>query len=346
LTTRWTIRIFLFIITGVVLINACRKHDDKKGPTLLTFIVPPGFPQPVYNFSTNPLTEEGFELGKKLFYDGRLSKDGNFACASCHQQFAAFANFDHDLSHGFNNQFTTRNSPGLFNLAWHREMHWDGGINHIEVQPLAPITAANEMAEEINSVLQKLQADSLYPSLFDRAFGDQQITSQRMLQAIAQFVGSMVSYNSKYDKVKRGEASYNDAERNGYEIFQAKCAGCHAEPLFTDLSFRNTGIPLKPGLNDIGRMRITGKKEDSLKFKVPSLRNIFQTFPYGHDGRFPSVMTMLNHYSDGVQDGPSVDPLVKNRIPLSAVDKFYLSQFLFTLTDSVFLKDKRFAQPE
>jgi cytochrome c peroxidase len=347
LTTRWTIRLLVFIACGAVMINACRKSgNDRKGTTPLSLTIPAGFPQPAYTFATNPLTEEGFQLGRRLFYDGRLSKDGNFPCASCHQQFAAFANFDHDLSHGFNNQFTTRNSPGLFNMAWHKEMHWDGGINHIEVQPLAPITAPNEMAETVATVVKKLEADSLYPSMFDAAFGDRQITSQRMLFALTQFVGSIVSYNSKYDKMKRGEAVFNDAEKNGYAIFQARCASCHAEPLFTDLSFRNTGIPLKTGLDDIGRMRITNKKEDSLKFKVPSLRNVYLTFPYGHDGRFPSVLSMLNHYSDGVQPGPNVDPLVANRIPLSNVDKFYLTQFLITLTDSVLISDKRFSQPD
>ena len=346
-TTRWTIRIFLLVATCVVLINACKKSDtEKKGPTPITFKIPAGFPEPVYKFSGNPLTEEGFELGRKLFYDGLLSKDGNFPCASCHQQFAAFANFDHDLSHGFDNQFTTRNAPALMNLAWHKEMHWDGGINNIEVQPLAPITAPNEMAEDINTVILKLQSDSLYPSLFKSAFGDETINSQRMLFAIAQFVGSMVSAESKYDKVKKGQAVFTDPEQQGYQLFQLKCGSCHTEPLFTDLSFRNTGLPRDPGLNDIGRMRITNKKEDSLKFKVPSLRNVMITFPYAHDGRFASVRNMMDHYSDGVQDGPTVDPLVKNKIPLSALDKFYLTQFLYTLTDSAFLKDKRFSQPE
>lgn len=346
MTSRWTIIISLFLTASVVLINACKKSDNNKGPRPITFVVPPGFPEPVYAFKNNPLTEEGFELGKKLFYDGRLSKDGNFPCASCHQQFAAFANFDHDLSHGFNNQFTTRNAPGLFNMVWHKEMHWDGGINNIEVQPLAPITAPNEMAEDLNTVLQKLQKDSLYPSLFKSAFGDETINSQRMLFAIAQFVGSMVSADSKYDKMKKGQAVFNDAEKNGYQLFQAKCAGCHVEPLFTDFSFRNTGLPLASDLKDIGRMRITNKKEDSLKFKVPSLRNVMISFPYGHDGRFYSVRNVLDHYSDGVQDGPTVDPLVKNKIPLTAIDKFYLTQFLYTLTDSAFLNNKRFAQPD
>lgn len=345
MVTRCTISIALLLFVGVAIIAACNKSgNDAAAARPLTFTIPEGFPPPVYTFQNNPLTEQGFELGKKLFYDGRLSRDGNFPCASCHQQFAAFANFDHNLSHGFNNQFTFRNAPALQNLAWGKEMHWDGGINNIEVQPLAPITAPNEMAEDVAVVIQKLQKDSLYPKMFRAAFGDETINSQRMLLAITQFVASLVSANSKYDKVKKGQAVYTDAEQKGYDIFQSKCTGCHQEPLLTDLSFRNTGLPLDPYLKDIGRMRITSKKEDSLKFKVPSLRNVMLTFPYGHDGRFASVRGMLDHYSDGVQVSANVDPLVKNKIPLSNVDKFYLIQFFYTLTDSTFLKDPRFAQ--
>ena len=129
--------------------------DEEKIPQPITLEIPKGWPQPVDIFSSNPLTEEGFQLGRKLFYDGRLSKDGNFSCASCHQQFAAFATFDHDFSHGFEDQFTIRNAPALQNLAWVPLYHTDGGINHIEVQALSPLTAPNEMAEEIDSVLQK-----------------------------------------------------------------------------------------------------------------------------------------------------------------------------------------------
>lgn len=324
---------------------SCKKSGEgTTAPTPITFVVPDGFPAPKYDFSKNPLTEQGFQLGRRLFYDGRLSKDGNFPCGSCHQQFAAFANFDHSLSHGFNNQFTTRNSPALQNLVWHSEMHWDGGINNIEVQPLAPITAPNEMAEDINSVINKLKADSLYPTMFRKAFGDETINSQRMLFALTQFMGSMVSADSKYDRYKKGSASFNDAEKNGYQIFQNKCSTCHTEPLFTDFSYRNTGIPLDPFIKDMGRMRITNNPQDSLKFKVPSLRNVAITFPYGHDGRFAAIRSMLDHYSDGVRSGPTVDPLVKNKIPLSALEKFYLIQFLNTLTDSSFLQNPRFSE--
>jgi len=335
------------LFLGCLLVNACKKSGSgNSGPHPLTFSTPAGFPAPQYTFTGNPLTQEGFELGRKLFYDGRLSKDGNFPCASCHQQFAAFATYDHPLSHGFNNQFTFRNAPGLFNLAWNKEMHWDGGITNIEVQPLAPLTAPNEMAENVNNVISKLQQDDTYKKMFRAAFGSDTINSQRMLLAITQFVNSLVSANSKYDKVKQGMAGFTQTEQNGYALFQSKCTGCHPEPLFTDHSFRNTGIPVDPYINDFGRMRITNKKEDSLKFKVPSLRNLALTFPYGHDGRFSSITSVLDHYSTGVQNSATLDPLLKNKIPLTNAEKFYVLEFLKTLTDSTFINDSRFAQPE
>lgn len=345
MTLRWTIRISTLLLLGSFIIYACSKKDTAPATTPLSFTVPEGFPSPVYDFSTNPLTEEGFQLGKKLFYDGKLSKDGNFPCASCHQQFAGFATFDHDLSHGFNNQFTTRNAPGIFNMAWQKELHWDGGVNNLEVQPLSPITAPNEMAEDIATVVKKLEADSTYPEMFRKAFGDRSINSQRILKAIAQFVGTIVSDDSKYDRVRKGTASFTDAEAMGYSIFKAKkCTSCHVEPLLTDNSYRNIGMALNPTINDLGRMRITGKSTDSLKFKVPSLRNVMLTFPYGHDGRFYSVKNVLDHYSDGVIKSATTDSLVANKIALTALDKFYLTQFFYTLTDSTLLKNKRFSE--
>jgi len=346
LTTRWTILIAAAFFLMTITVNACKKNGgDRAGTTPLSFVTPAGFPEPVYKFSSNPLTQEGFDLGRKLFYDGRLSKDGNFPCASCHQQFAGFATLDHDLSHGFNNQFTTRNAPGLFNLVWHKEMHWDGGINNLEVQPLAPITAPNEMAEDINTVVNKLKQDEDYKRMFAAAFGDNEINSQRMLLSLTQFMAMMVTSNSKYDKMKRGEVAFNTNEQKGYQIFQVKCASCHREPLFTDFSFRNTGITLNPTIRDYGRMRITNRSQDSLKFKVPSLRNVYLTYPYGHDGRFTSIGSMLDHYSSGVQKSATLDPLLANGISINFDERYYLVQFFGTLTDSVFINDKRFSQP-
>lgn len=337
----------ILIVLSIALagMEACNKKEGTSPVTHpLTLTVPEGWPAPGDAFANNPLTQEGFDLGKKLFYDGRLSKDGNFPCASCHQQFAGFATFDHALSHGFNNQFTVRNAPGLFNLAWHKEFHWDGGINHLEVQPLAPLTAPNEMAETVENVITKLKTDASYRSMFAAAFGSEEINSQKMLRALAQFMGMMVSANSKYDKVQRGQASFTDAEQRGYTVFRAKCSTCHKEPLFTDLSYRNTGLPMDAELKDLGRMRITKLSSDSLKFKVPSLRNVMLTAPYGHDGRFFSVGAVIDHYRFNVVNGPTTDPIVKNKISLDIFEKNDLIIFLRTLSDSSFIANKRFSQ--
>lgn len=349
------IRVILFfcftVLLSAILISACKKNDvpvdnGPYNPTFINFTVPAGWPAPPADiFANNPLTEEGFQLGKKLFYDGKLSKDGNFPCASCHQQFAAFATYDHDFSHGFDNSFTTRNAPGLFNLAWMTKLHWDGGINHIEVQPLAPITAQNEMAETIENVLNKLKADADYPRMFKAAFGNNDINSQQMLKALSQFMGTIVSSNSKYDKVKRGEASFTVPEENGYNFFKANCETCHKEPLFTDNSFRNNGLAVNAYLNDFGRMRITNDKNDSLKFKVPSLRNVMLTFPYMHDGRIYTIGQAIDHYRTGIiTTQPTLDPLLVNRIAISNTEKNDLIYFLNTLTDTTMTKSARFAQ--
>ena len=341
--------IILIIATAVLnmaIIESCKKSADKPATTPIQFVIPAGFPATKFNFSANPLTKEGVELGRHLFYDGRLSKDGNFPCASCHQQFAAFATYDHDLSHGFNNQFTTRNAPGLFNLAWESNFMWDGGINNLEVQPLAPITAPNEMAEDINTVVQRLREDETYKQLFTGAFGTAEVNSQRMLKALSQFMITLVSSNSKYDKMKRGQYTFNATEQAGYDLFKAKCASCHVEPMFTDFSYRNNGLPINDYLKDYGRMNITNKKEDSIKFKVPSLRNIYETYPYMHDGRFWNLSQVLEHYSTGVQSSTTLDPLLTNKIPLTATDKYNLINFLGTLSDTTFTKDVKFQQPQ
>jgi cytochrome c peroxidase len=314
-------------------------------PTPLPFSIPKGFPPPVYSFQHNPLTREGFELGRKLFYDGRLSKDGNFPCSSCHQQFAAFATFEHRLSHGYDNQFSYRNAPALFNLAWDSSFHWDGGVSHIEMQPLAPILDPHEMAGNLNDIIGMLKKDRHYPALFATAFGSPGISSQRILRALAQFTASLVSADARFDRMKRGELIFNEYEKTGYTIFRQKCESCHAEPLFTDGSYRNTGMEVDTTLRDYGRMRITGRKEDSLKFRVPSLRNIYLSFPYGHDGRFTTITDVLNHYKNGVMQSPTLDPLLKNGISLTDNDKYYLIAFLGTLTDTAFINDKRFSEP-
>ena len=341
-----------FILLTLLLMAAgwtgCKKEDGNStdGPTPVPFKVPKDWPAPVYNFSSNALTEEGIALGRKLFYDGLLSQDGNFPCASCHQQSAAFATFDHDLSHGFNNQFTTRNAQALQNLAWMREFHHDGGINHLDVQPIAPLTAPNEMAETLENVMRKLNADAVYRKMFRAAFGVEEANTERTMKALSQFMLTMVSANSKYDKVMRGEAAFSLPESLGYEIFkEKKCNSCHVEPLFTDHSYRNTGLPLEPTLRDYGRMRITRMTADSLRFKVPSLRNVMLSFPYMHDGRIRGIYDVLEHYNARVINAPGTDPLVRNKIPLSNFEKGQLVAFLNTLTDPDFINNPHLAQP-
>ncbi len=342
---RITIAIVFFTFLSLLFISATEENRVRLyAPDPIPFSIPPGWPKPTTNvFAKNKLTEQGFQLGKQLFYDGKLSKDGEISCASCHQHFAAFSNFDHDLSHGVNNSFTNRNAPALMNLAWMKEMHWDGSINHLEVQPLSPLTAPNEMGEALNQVIDKLKKDSLYQRLFKAAFGDATINSQRMLKALTQFTGSLVSANSKYDKVMRGEASFAAYEARGYELFKQHCAGCHREPLFTDNSFRNNGLALNR-FNDIGRQTITNLSSDSLKFKVPSLRNVQVTFPYMHDGSIYSLYQVVDHYRKGIDTTQStLDRSLRNRIQLTNKERTEIVFFLYTLTDSSFIKNPRFA---
>ncbi len=334
--------VFLIILTGIGWISIDNRYFKPKP---IPFTIPKGWPQPVYDFSKNPLTEEGFALGRQLFYDTRLSRDGNFSCGSCHQQFGAFATYDHPLSHGIDNAQTTRNAPGLFNMAWQKEYMWDGGINHLDLQPLAPITATNEMGETIENVIGKLKSDKTYRQLFKAAFGDETINTQRMGKALSQFVLLLVSSNSKYDKVMRGQASFILPEQLGYDIFKKKCVTCHTEPMFTDYSYRNTGMPMDPFLKDAGRMKITGNPKDSLKFKVPSLRNVAMSFPFGHDGRFFSLMNVFEHYRKNMVPNNHTDTLLSHKLALSNFEIGQLTAFLYTLTDSSFLQNPRFAPP-
>ncbi len=317
----------------------------SRGPAPLALPVPAGWPGPVTDPNTGAITEEGFQLGRKLFYDGRLSRDGNFSCASCHQQFSAFSTFEHSLSHGYNNSLTTRNAPALQNLAWQRAFMWDGSVLHLDKQPLIPMEAPNEMAETPEGILRKLKADPAYLPMFKASFRDGAMTIGHVNNALSQFMLMLVSANSKYDRVKRGEASFILPEQLGYSIFLQKCAACHAEPFFTDFSYRNNGMTLDSSLQDAGRIKVTGLASDSLKFRVPSLRNIAVTAPYGHDGRFFSLMNVFEHYRKNMTVGPHTDSLLLHRVSLSNFEIGQLTAFLYTLTDTAFLKNPRFAPP-
>lgn len=334
---------------GAVALTACKKdveipdYPDKSTDWDISFSVPEGWPSPYYAFKDNQLTKPGFILGRALFYDPRLSRDSSTSCGSCHQSFAAFAHSTHNVSHGVDGLLGTRNSPALFNLAWNTSFMWDGGVNHIEVQPAAPITNPVEMDEKIDRVVAKLKADPKYRKLFMDAFGSEEITSQKMFRSMAQFMGAMVSANAKYDKVQRGAASFTAEESAGLTVFQNKCATCHPAPLFTDFSFRNIG--LKPGsINDSGRAHITQSADDLYKFKVPSLRNLSYSAPYLHDGRFNSLDEVFNQMESGIYKTATLDPLLQNGIKLSTDERNNLKSFLRTLNDDSYVNDSRFAE--
>lgn len=321
---------------------ACSKEVIRE--TFAGFIQPEGFPSPTYHFSTNTIKKETFELGRKLFYDPILSADNTISCGTCHIQTSAFTHHGHTVSHGIHDRMGTRNSPPIMNLAWSSSFMWDGGIFDLDLQSIAPITNQLEMDETMENVLKKLKASNVYPSLFSKAYGDNEITGVRFLKALSQFMLMCVSSNARYDSVMRKQAEFTPLENQGYALFKTKCSTCHTEPLFTDYSFRNNGIP--PSLvNDEGRFMVTQQATDRYKFKVPSLRNLAYTAPYMHDGRLLTLDAVLDHYTKGVQATENLDPLLKNGIGLSNEERTALLAFLQTLNDRSFITNKLLSEP-
>lgn len=302
-----------------------------------TLVYPDYFPSPRYNFSRNPLDTSVIELGRYLFYSPVLSSNSTISCASCHSPFNAFAHSDHQLSHGIHDQVGTRNAPALFNLAWQKKFMWDGSINHLDMQPLAALSHPKEMGETVQSVVKKLNQSTFYKSFFYRAFRDSIVTGERVLKALAQFQLTLISANAKYDKVKQGLTTFTEQEERGYAIFKKNCNTCHKEPLFTDYSFANNGLPVDTSLNDSGRWTITLNSADSLCFKVPSLRNLSYSYPYMHDGRYKKLHQVIDHYTNGIQNSSTLSAKLKKPIVLSPEEKADLLTFLMTLNDREFV---------
>ena len=332
------------ITIGITILISLAFTEKLTTPIYLD--VPKGWPKPHYDFKSNPLTEEGFQLGRRLFYDPILSRDNTISCASCHLQATGFTHVDHDLSHGIEGKIGTRNSLALMNLAWTKDFMWDGGVNHLDVQPLAPITSSVEMDETLENVVAKLQQQEKYQMLFEKAFGTKKITGQLTLKALSQFLVMLKSSNSKYDKMLRKEVEFTEKEQHGYELFKTNCASCHKEPLFTSDTFENNGLEIDATLNDLGRMKITNNPNDYLKFKVPTLRNIEFTFPYMHDGRFKTLTEVVKHYNSGIYKSNTLSKDLIQPMSLSDNDRVDMVAFLKTLSDIEFLFDKRFSYPK
>lgn len=336
-----TILFFIAIIFFCISFTSDPNSITKKNVELH---LPKGFPKPFYEFKNNKITPEGFVLGRNLFYDPILSRDSTISCGSCHQQFAAFAHIDHNLSHGIENRIGIRNVPPLQNLIWKDNFMWDGGITHLEAQPINPITSKDEMDENLQNVVLKLQRNNNYHHLFKNAFNDTLISAERIFKSLAQFTGLMISSNAAYDRYLKKEIDYSDSEKRGLELFMQKCNSCHTAPLFTNNQFENNALQFDSTLYDLGRGNITKQEGDHHKFKIPSLRNIQVTYPYMHDGRFKNLKQVLEHYSKLSEHQKNKNKKLQAIGHLSNTDQQDIIDFLLTLTDKTFLFDRRFGQ--
>ena len=330
----WKNKVILVLFAFMILSFVLKKDN-------LFFSPPDYFPKTVYNFEQNPLDSNKIELGRILFYDPILSKDNTISCASCHSPFNAFAHTDHDLSHGIFDSIGNRNAPALFNLAWQKTFMWDGAINHLDMQALAPISHPSEMGSNINEVIKKLNESKAYKKLFLNAFQDSTISTSKILKALSQFQLTLVSANAKYDRVKMGKEVFTEQEKNGYQLFKKNCASCHSEPFFSNYNFENNGLPIDQTLNDMGRYVITENENDKRKFKVPSLRNLSFTYPYMHDGRFMTLQEVINHYTSGIEYSETLSLQFNKSIELSSNEKVDLISFLLTLNDKDFVFNKK-----
>ncbi|MBS1561172.1 MAG: c-type cytochrome [Bacteroidetes bacterium] len=339
------------ILAALLVVSLIAYATSEENPTMrieardVVPTLPKRFGKPVYDLRSSRISVDGFLLGRELFYDQILSRDSSTSCGSCHQHFAAFGHVDHTLSHGIDGRIGKRNVPAIQNEIWSSTFMWDGGVTHMDLQPIAPITDTSEMGETLDRVIKKLSASTKYRRMFRSAFRTETITTYHMLKALSQFIALMVSADARYDRMMEHRDVYTDQEQRGLLAFRARCAACHREPLFTDGSYRNNGIGMDTALRDVGRFAITADPADSLKFKVPSLRNVDRTYPYMHDGRFRTLRAVLDHYGRGTFFGRSPDPALKSTVGMKEHEKKDILAFLLTLTDSTFLHDRRFVDP-
>jgi len=309
----------------------------------------------------NPLTEEGVQLGRLLFYETKLSANNGISCAHCHQQKRAFTD-GLAFSTGVDGTLTARNSMSLANLLWVRNFFWDGRAQGLEAQAQTPLTDAHEMGQSLAASAQKLQKTKSYPPLFNKAFGTTVITGDHILKALAQFERTLISANSKYDQYLRGAYQPTAAELNGINLFftnpnpaanvrGAACGHCHGGPKTFSELFHNNGLDSVP--KDEGRAAITGQSIDKGRFRVATLRNIALTAPYMHDGRFTTLEAVVDHYNEHVQQSPTLSVFLQknqggmsgSQLGLTASEKKDLIAFLHLLTDTSFITDKRFSNP-
>jgi cytochrome c peroxidase len=346
------------------LVYACKTDDPVEEPA--TYDPTPAeinlrdFPDPEFPADNKP-TVQGVLLGRMLFYDKSLSKDGTQSCADCHRQPDGFSD-SLQFSIGVENLPGKRQAMPVMNLAWHKNgMFWDGRSPSARDQALRPIQDPLEMNETLPNVIAKLSADKKYTDQFVRAFGDPTITPERIANAIEQFEFTIVSNNSKYDRWKRGQATLTDSEERGRKLFfteydpisgqkGGECFHCHAGFNFTNDEYMNNGLDADADQDDEGRMLVTNDPADKARFKTPSLRNIARTAPYMHDGRFKTLEQVIDHYNTGAKQSATVEFLMQYNLQpgglgLTAQDKADLVAFMKTLTDEEFLNNPAYKSP-
>lgn len=333
-----------FAVFACRLENPVLKPHEYAHPKVVRLLGP--LPEP----ESNRFRSEIIALGRRLFYEPKLSANGRVSCATCHLQSLAFSDGVALATSGVSGKPAFRNSPALINLAWVKNgLFWDGGAKNIESQLLGPLHNEDEMGQPIGISVDKLKADSKYREEFRAAFPDREVSVTNLLHALSQFVRTLVSFDSRYDRVLRGEpaAALSESETSGQKLFAKHCSPCHAGPLVTDNDFHNNGIDTQfPAIRDgqpMGRYRITRKVADTGKFRTPTLRNIAVTGPYMHDGRFATLESVLEHYSSGVKSSPTLDARVPaGGFKFSPKEKAEIIHFLMTLTDEDFLKRREF----
>ncbi|MBI1221755.1 MAG: cytochrome-c peroxidase [Bacteroidetes bacterium] len=357
--------IFFIVLFG----QSCHKKDKPtpaQGPTAYSLDIPGNWQKPNI-LADNPLTVEGVQLGRKLFYDENLSLNRTQACADCHQQAYGFTDAGNAVSKGSEGILGTRNAMTLANLNWNSGYFWNGRQPTLESLVQEPMGAPHEMNLAIDVAVERLKDDPDYPALFNKAFPNQGITTVTLRYAIAQFLRTIISGgNTKYDeyfnKNPRAPETYmTPQEKRGYEAFidekRGDCFHCHSpiNPLFSNQNereFVNNALDVQP---DSGRFLVTGISNDFGKFKTPSLRNLAFTAPYMHDGRFQTLDEVLEHYNSGIKYSETVDPvLIKHMdadnnfapVPrLTQQDKDDIIAFLMLLTDSNLVTNPKWSKP-
>ncbi|MFN3917915.1 MAG: cytochrome-c peroxidase [Flavobacteriales bacterium] len=347
--------IVLLIVLALFTVQSCKREPDMTkapvyNPQPYPFQKPFGFPNMVVP-ADNPLTIQGVDLGRHLFYEKRLSGNNTLSCAGCHMQQFAFTDTAR-FSIGIDGIAGTRQSMVLQNLGWMNSFFWDGRAATLEEQVLEPVSNPIEMHQQWTVAITKLKADNMYRRKFFEAFGQYDFDSTHAAKAMAQFLRTLVSANSKYDKYLRGELILTSDEFAGLNSFNsltgADCFHCHGGILFTDNFFHNNGKNLVH--TDAGFGEVTGNANDVGKFKAPTLRNIQYSAPYMHDGTMPTLDSVINFYSFHVNHGsPNISPLMEfsfqGGVQLNAIERMQLKAFLLTLSDSEFISNPKFSNP-